>query len=80
MAEAIWILDAGDSDGGGDAGGGVGDVVEGGQRDVDDVGPGSEVEANVFDGAESAGVAVVVVVGHVEGFAVDGVDVVRGAD
>lgn len=46
---------------------------------MDDVGPGGEVEADVFDAAEGAG-AVVVVVCYVDGLGGEGVDVVGGAD
>lgn len=46
---------------------------------MDYVGPGGEVEADVFEGAEFA-VAVVVVVCDVDCVGGDGVDVVGGAD
>lgn len=46
---------------------------------MDDVAPGREIEAYIFEGAEFAG-AVVVVVCDVDACFVDGVDVVGGAD
>lgn len=78
VSEAVGVLDGAFRNGGGDALGGVVFCGRLGDVEMDDVGP-ARCGYYVLDRAETA-VAVVVVVGEIDGMRVNGIDVVGGTD